>query len=160
MSKKKFAEGLDELFNDLQAETHTWGHATDTPVRERKTGSKNFMDDLDELFHDALVDSPDSLLETEQPAAASTPPTKSKSTTRYRAPMSGLDTLIRQTVDVQELDAEEQSGKKRLTVAIDREKLLKIKTIARLENAYLKDLMVQLIDEYIREYTTEKGIDL
>ncbi|MCB0530766.1 MAG: hypothetical protein H6574_11060 [Lewinellaceae bacterium] len=159
MSKKKFAEGLDELFNDLPADTHTWGHATDAPVRERKTGSKNFMDDLDELFHDALVDSPDNLQESEQPAA-STPRTKSKSTGSFRSPMSGLDTLIRQTVDVRELTEDEQSGKKRLTVAIDREKLLKIKTIARLENAYLKDLMVQLIDEYIREYTTEKGIDL
>jgi len=159
MSKKKFAEGLDELFNDQPAENHTWGHATDTPVRERKTGSKNFMHNLDELFHEALVENPDNL-DTEQPAAASTPRTKSKSTSTYRAPMSGLDTLIRQTGDVQELNADELSGKKRLTVAIEKEKLLKIKSIARLENAYLKDIMVQLIDEYIREYSAEKGIDL
>jgi hypothetical protein len=44
-------------------------------------------------------------------------------------------------------------------VAVDKTKLDKLKTIARLENAYMKDILVQLIDEYIREYTKEKGFD-
>lgn len=159
MSKKKFSEGLDELFNDQPAEKDTWGHATDTPVRERKSGTKNFMHDLDELFHEALDEIPDKLPEADQPAA-STPPTKSKSASAYRAPMSGLDALIRQTVDVREITSDEVQGKKRLTVAIDREKLFQLKSIARLENSYLKDVVVELIDEYIREYTNKKGIEL
>ena len=73
---------------------------------------------------------------------------------------NGLDNLIRQTIDLKEITTDETSGKKRLTVAVDRPKLEKLKTIARLENAYLKDLLVQLIDEYIQEYTKEKGVDL
>jgi hypothetical protein len=158
MSKKKFSEGLDELFTDQPAEQYAWEHASDTPVRERKAGSKNFMHDLDELFQDTLQESLDKA-ETDTPAA-SIPPTKSKSASSYRAPMSGLDSLFRQTIDVREMNADEKSGKKRLTVAIDKEKLLKIKTIAKLENAYLKDIMVQLIDAYIQEYIEEKGIDL
>jgi hypothetical protein len=43
---------------------------------------------------------------------------------------------------------------------VDRSKLDKLKIIARLENSYLKDLLVNLIDGYIVEYTQQKGIDL
>jgi hypothetical protein len=73
---------------------------------------------------------------------------------------NGLDNLIRQTIDVKEITTDEESGKKRLTVAVDRPTLEKLKAIARLENSHLKDLLVQLIDEYIQEYTTEKGVEL
>jgi hypothetical protein len=43
---------------------------------------------------------------------------------------------------------------------VDRTKLEQLKTIARLENSFLKDLLVDLIDEYITEYTQEKGLEL
>ncbi|TNE49787.1 MAG: hypothetical protein EP344_17900 [Bacteroidetes bacterium] len=157
MSKKKFSEGLDDLFKDLPAEDDAWGHASDTPVRERKASSKNFMHDLDELFHQAL-DEPE--MPEQAPPAAATPSTKSKASPSYRAPMSGLDSLIRQTIDVREIQSDEAGGKKRLTVAINREKLQQLKTIARIEHAYLKDIVLQVIDEYIEKYTQEKGIDL
>ena len=157
MAKKKFSEGLDDLFSNEATEQQPWGHASDSPARERKSGSKTFMDDLDELFHEALDESLRKL--DVEPSAAATTSTKSKSTGAYRAPLSGLDALIRQTVDIQEIAADESSGKKRLTVAIDGEKLQQLKAIARLENAYLKDVVVQLIDEYIREYSDGKGVD-
>lgn len=158
MSKKKFSEGLDELLSDQSIETSTdWGYASDSPTRERKTGSKNFMDDLDDLFHQAL-DERFEQLEAEPPTA-STPRTKSKSTIAQRSSMSGLDGLIRQTIDIQEITADEASGKKRVTVAIEKAKLLQLKTIARIENAYLKDIMVQLIDEYLEKYQANKGTD-
>ncbi|MBL7775583.1 MAG: hypothetical protein JNK89_06240 [Saprospiraceae bacterium] len=151
MSKKKFSEGLDDLLNDQQPTHHeAWGHATDTPARERKTGNKNFMDDLDDLFHEAFDDRSDLLDIDVQPAAA-TPSAKSKSAEAQRAPLGGLDALIRQTVDLRELDSDEASGKKRLTVVIDKAKLLQLKTIARLEHTYLKDILVQLIDEYLEQ---------
>ena len=158
MSKKKFSEGLDDLFRDQHAGEGLWGHAPDTPVRERKAAHKNFMHDLDVLLQEALEESMDKLDADTGLPAASTPRTKSK-TSADAYSMSGLDALIRQTIDVQELHTDEETGKKRLTVAVDKTKLEKLKAIARLENAYLKDILVQLIDEYIREYTKEKGID-
>ena len=85
---------------------------------------------------------------------------KTKSTEQHTESHSGLDALIRQTIDIQALEKEEQSGIKRLTVAVDRSKLEKLKTIARMENAYLKDLLVGLIDEYIEEYKQQKGLKL
>ena len=68
--------------------------------------------------------------------------------------------LIRQTIDVQDLSTDETTGKKRLTVAVDRPKLEKLKAIAKLENAFLKDLLVSLIDDYIEEYTQGKDASL
>ncbi|MBK6929617.1 MAG: hypothetical protein IPH12_01680 [Saprospirales bacterium] len=158
MSKKKFSEGLDDLFKDQTAEAHGWGQAGDTPARERRAVSKNFMHDLDVLLQEAMDESLEKI-ESDLPAAAQ-PKTKSKSALPYRTPMSGLDTLIRQTIDVRELETDEETGKKRLTVAVDKTKLEKLKVIARLENAYLKDIMVQLIDEYIQQYTRQKGVDV
>jgi hypothetical protein len=157
MSKKKFSEGLDDLFSNEPAVESQWAYATtDAPVRERRASNKNFMDDLDELFSQAMderFDQPDP-----EPPTASTSSTKSKSLAAQRAPLSGLDALIRQTIDVQEINFDEASGKKRLTVAIDKTKLLQLKNIARIENSYLKDIMIQLIDEYLQEYQAKKGL--
>lgn len=164
MSKKRFSEGLDDLFSD----THS-GHGAlfgggDTVAArppERKSAHKNFMSDLDALLHEALEESLEKY-EANQPDSA-TPSGKSKTATGAsvsRNQVSGLDALIRQTIDVQEITTDENSGKKRLTVAVDKSKLDKFKTIARLENAYMKDLLVSLIDGYIEEYTNQKGIDL
>lgn len=163
MGKKRFSEGLDDLFNDTHA-----GHgdlfgadATVATAPERKSAHKNFMADLDSLLQEALEESLERY-EANQPDTT-TPSGKSKATgtnISYRAPMTGLDALIRQTIDVQEIASDEASGKKRLTVTVDRTKLDKLKAIARLENAYMKDLLVHLIDAYIEEYTQQKGLNL
>jgi hypothetical protein len=155
MSKKKFSEGLDDLFKDLPSEAEAWAHAGDTPVRERRAAHKNFMHDLDVLLQEAMDDAFEQV-ESDPPTSVSS--SKSKSAATYRSPVSGLDALIRQTVDFQDLGMDEETGKKRLTVTVDKTKLEKLKSIARLENAYMKDILVRLIDEYIQEYAREKGI--
>lgn len=161
MSKKKFSEGLDDLFSDTHA-GHGDPFGTDTVTaraQERKSGHKNFMSDLDALLQEALEESLEKY-DANQPDTT-TPSGKSKSGSgAYRPAVSGLDALIRQTIDIQEVMTDETSGKKRLTVAVDKAKLEKLKTIARLENAYMKDLLVSLIDEYIEAYRQQKGIEL
>lgn len=163
MSKKRFSEGLDDLFSDAHTGQENLLSA-DTAVAhppERKSAHKNFMADLDSLLQEALEESIERY-DANQPDTT-TPSGKTKATAAgisYRAPLTGLDALIRQTIDVQEISTDETSGKKRLTVTVDRAKLEKLKTIARLENSYMKDLLVQLIDEYIEEYTQQKGLDI
>ena len=162
MGKKRFSEGLDDLFSDRHADEYS-GHAAAMPEmpRERKHAHKNFASGLDSLLQEALEESLEKF-EANQPDSV-TQSGKSKAGTSdiSRAPLrSGLDALIRQTIDVQEIVTDEQSGKKRLTVAVDRTKLEKLKVIARLENAYLKDLLVTLIDGYIEEYAQQKGFEL
>jgi len=166
MSKKRFSEGLDDLFSSSHA-----GHgeafggamvlsAPQSPS-ERRSSHKSFATDLDALLQEALDESLERYESTQPDSVSASSKTKASSDT-HRTPMrsSGLDTLIRQTIDVQEFSSDENSGKKRLTVAVDRPKLEKLKAIARLENSYLKDLLVTLIDEYIEEYVQEKGVEL
>lgn len=163
MSKKKFSEGLDDLFSDTHAGHGDFygGDAVATRAQERRPAHKNFMSGLDALLQEALEESLEKYEAGQQDASAPSGKSKSGSTaSAYRAPVSGLDALIRQTVDIQDITTDEVSGKKRLTVAVDKTKLEKLKAIARLENAFMKDLLVSLIDEYIEEYRQQKGIEL
>ncbi len=165
MSKKRFSEGLDDLFSSSHASHgELFGNATimsSPAVSDRKSSHKSFMTDLDLLLQDALDESLERLEANQPDSVSASAKTKANNPETLRAPMrSGLDTLIRQTIDVQDISIDEQSGKKRLTVAVDRPKLEKLKAIARLENSFLKDLLVTLIDEYIEEYTQEKGVEL
>jgi hypothetical protein len=165
MSKKRFSSGLDDLFSDFH-ESSVGGAISEISVRttttERKAPSiKSFSSDLDALLQDALEESIHKYeARSTEKALNSKSKSKTKSTEQHTESHSGLDALIRQTIDIQALEKEEQSGIKRLTVAVDRSKLEKLKTIARMENAYLKDLLVGLIDEYIEEYKQQKGLNL
>ncbi|MEI6410292.1 MAG: hypothetical protein WCR52_12970 [Bacteroidota bacterium] len=155
MSKKKFSQGLDDLFQDVESGQDVAHPAASTPA-ERKVAHKNFMSDLDALLQEALEES------LEKYESKSTGSNKNRISAEQQPArrMTGLDSLIRQTIDVQEVTSDEILGKKRLTVAVDRTQLDKLKLIARLENAYLKDLLVGVIDEYINDYKQQKGIEL
>ena len=62
MSKKRFSEGLDDLFSDSKASVGgLFGNDTvvAAPVSERRGGHKNFMSDLDNLLQEALEESLD-----------------------------------------------------------------------------------------------------
>ena len=130
------------------------------PATERRGGHKNFMSDLDSLLQEALEESLDKY-ETNR-SDNTIPSNKSKSSARESGAElpHGLDALIRQTIDVQDIITDENTGKRRLTVAVDKTKIDKLKTIARLENAFMKDLLVTLIDEYIEEYAKQRKLEL
>lgn len=162
MSKKKFSDGLDDLLNDHYSEQILIEsrHASDVGPGaariERKTHSKNFISDLDTLLQDALDESREK--QESRQSDVNTAGKSKASNTAYRAPLTGLDALIRQTIDVREITTDEATGKKRVTVAVEKQKLEKLKSIARMENAFMKDILVQLIDEYIQVYQKNKGL--
>lgn len=168
MSKKRFSEGLDDLFNNSHGSHgelfgNTMVLTAPAGSGERKASThKSFMTDLDALLQEALDESLERFEANQPDSVTASSKSKATNTEAFRAPMrsTGLDNLIRQTIDVQDLSTDETTGKKRLTVAVDRPKLEKLKAIAKLENAFLKDLLVSLIDEYIEEYTHQKGVDL
>ena len=165
MAKKRFSDGLDDLFSDSSHDTLDMvdsGGMAEFTVRQgsdRKTTSKSFAHDLDALLQEAMAESLDHFESVSEDRNALSGKSKSTATSSIRASNSGIDALIRQTIDVQEFSQEAETGLKRLTVAVDRSKLEQLKAIARLENAYLKDLLVGLIDEYIHEYKSEKGLN-
>lgn len=156
MSKKKFSSGLDELFAELAENPAVSEVTLKTETTRSGRNLKSFTSDLEAVMNTDLSDDASA-----SPDRSTAPNPKSKSKQAGLSGMpTGLDALIRQTIDIQDLEKEEQRGIRRLTVAVDREKLEKLKAIARMENAYLKDLLLELIDDYISEYADQKGLPL
>lgn len=162
MSKKKFTDGLESLFGNTSEEN--FGSAgllldeepkTKTTARRRGNSRKNFTTDLDSLLEDALKET---IIEQKQQAGKHLE-NKSKSIQniqRNRKPLSGLDALIRRTVEGSTIEIS-NDAKKRVTFVFEKQKLEKLKRIARIEKAYLKDILSQIVSEYIHEYEGQKG---
>ena len=172
MSKKNFSDGIDSLFNNIEEKPQEEMQASteagvEVEAKKRTSSRKNFITDLDFLLQEALDDIDTGKQDygyasSGRPSGKQAAPGKSKSQsadkpTGHRAPVSGLDALIRQTVKFEE---NTDNDTKRFTVVVDKEMLKKLKTIARMENQFLKDIMTELIDQYIQEYTDKKGVDI
>ena len=169
MSKKKFTDGLESLFSsDSNAEVGRRGTSFLNPSageaasgekkKQRSSSRKNFTTDLDTLLEEALQESfEEQMAKREQEKAADKAASEGHHLNQQRRPASGLDMLIRRTVETGQVEEDRKKGKKRLTVTFDKEKIQKLKKIARLEKAYLKDILGKLVEEYIDEYEKEKG---
>lgn len=171
MSKKKFTDGLESVFSvndhrDVAGRgTSFLGEAFSPEAKKeeqqhearKSPARKTFTTDLDSLLEEALQES--FREQTRQPAAAETKAQVFHQQTHRRRPLSGLDMLIRRTVEAGaiEIDNDETTGIKRLTVNFDREKLEKLKRIARMEKAYLKDILGDIVGDYIRKYESKRG---
>lgn len=159
MSKKKFTEGMESLFNDEALEKEEQKSASSvrkvsTALQEEKRspGGKNFTDDLQSFLQTAFDESYERQIEKRKTEDYSADIKKRRS-----KPMSGLDALIRATVEPSSRVDAKSKAVRRMTVAFDEEKLSKLKRIARLEKAYLRDIIDRIVAEYIEEYESEKG---
>ena len=156
MAKKRFTDNLESLFGD-SAEKKTPSLFPDEQItvevrtqadRSDQKGNKRFAQKLDaflaESFEEANADSDDD-------EGKPTPqPTQRPRLGRRRG--SGLDILIRNTTTTAPTHEEiPEPNTKRLTVVIDKEQLQQLKEIARKENRYLKDIIGDLVDEYIQQ---------
>ena len=123
----------------------------------RRPGSrKNFTTDLDSLLEEAMQESFEEKIHIEkQEEPGQKEAQVFHQQAHRRRPMGGLDMLIRRTVEKSAIE-EDESGTKRLTVTFDKDKLNKLKKIARLERAYLKDILGEIIEEFIVRYEKEK----
>ena len=176
MSKKRFTDGLESIFGEVHEETFdrgllvekkkakAAGHAeskskSKSPVSKKRSSRKNFTTDLDSLFDGSglseIVD--EKLKERAAPRKNLKGKTKSmEHTKRVRKPLSGLDALIRQTLETGSLSYD-PTAKKRVSFTCEKAKLDKLKRIARQEKAYLKDILGDIVASFISEYETKKG---
>lgn len=167
MSKKRFTSGLDTLFEQTN-EGHGQVSASrnvaslqntegDTHlVASKKIGSKNFTSDLDALFNEAFTEVVEEKIEKmrrESGLSANDPFGEQEK--RFKASLSGLDALIRSTVD-QSLAGLEHAPVKRLTIMFENQKIEKLKNIAKLEKAFVKDLVSGVLNEFIENYDKRK----
>lgn len=164
MAKKKFTDGLESLFLDAREDSLSkqspllleTGQGTEAQKRRVKSSSgKHFSDELELFFQESLRES----LENELSATSSQPDQSMKSARSRRSsrPKDGLDALIRRTIETSEIDLNYDETKKRVAFTFDKDKLEKLKQIARLEKAFLKDIIAKVVAEYIREYEKKAG---
>jgi len=161
VSKKKFKAGLESLFGDTGVDDQLPGirpllveeeaqESRDSTRRNRpkKRSSKNFTSDLEGLFHSALDK------EFKEPAKtsslASGRDTKVKK--RRERPVIGIDALIRRTSAENREEFKSSSPlKKRVTFSLEKKKIEKLKVIAKSKKAYLKDIVDDIISQYLDE---------
>lgn len=181
MSKKTLKDGLESLFGmppaSVEEETAFMGDNVlpegkqskknasrkASPRRSRSgNNNKSFTADLESLFQTVVKES---VAEEKKKAARQKQRTIGTSqlemgaNERTRRPMGGLDSLIRQTVEPNKEEIQRAvvpKEKKRVTFVFDKKKLLKLKTIAKLEKAYLKDIIGGLISGYLEEYDIDQ----
>ena len=160
MSKKKFKAGLESLFGDTGADDQLPGirpllveeearESLDTTRRKRpkKRSSKNFTSDLEGLFHSALDEYKEP---TQKSAQTGRRDTKVKK--RSQRPVIGIDALIRRTsMENREDFAVSSPLKKRVTFSLEKKKIEKLKHIAKSKKAYLKDVMDDIISQYLEK---------
>lgn len=171
MSKKRFTDGMDILFNGAQDNVLESGNqllsgektkhktpksasivnAVEEDGSIKKSTGKRFSDDLQSFLMEAFEESFER--QTQQQSLESSTVELKK---RSQKPMSGLDALIRTTIDPKiQVDSAQQL--RRLTVAFDEQKLEKLKTIARIEKTYLRDIIDEIVADFIQEYEQKRG---
>jgi len=152
LAKKRFTSDLDNLFDAPEEQTDDAlslfpGSASSTRSKKtEKKNSKGFAAKLDAFLADAFEAAEEQ--ETQEKKAIKT----AKKTVRKKPRrLTGLDLLIRQTTDKPPQKKMNLAEKRRLTLAFDKTQLAELKKIAEKEGVFLKDLINQLIDRYLKE---------
>ncbi len=162
MSKKKFTTGLESLFESStesferdsvalaeKRQAKKAGKKKKKSSKQKSKGGKNFTSDLESLFGEVVSENMDEIKEKDAARPSST-----RTRIRKRA-VSGLDSLIRQTIQLKEIETVNSKGKtetKRITFSLNKSTLMRFKEIAREEHSYLKDILGKLIKEYVDEH--------
>lgn len=162
MAKKNFNKGLEDIFINPDGETNTsvldeaqedQAHSSEPESthsktkKKKKSYRKNFTYDLNSLLDDAMAETRDMELSEDRESK------KTHSPKRHikKVPLTGINALIRRTVDI-DYEEERRRETKRVTFICEREKINQLKKIAKNEKTYLKDILIGLIDQYLKNY--------
>ncbi len=160
MGRKKLVEDFGTLFGDDDAGILSEDSVllsgkkrSAAPKRHEPKGrvshGKNFASDLESFLEETFEESFETHLQAEQNAAEVEAQIKKRS----RRPPGGLDALIRSTVEPSSIEMHELPTR-RVTLVFDKNKLDKLKTIARVERTYLKDIIDDIVEDFLRTYET------
>jgi hypothetical protein len=156
VTNKGFKEGLESLLaeawrEDFQEKTSLFvTNGTSSKRNVKTSGGKHFSDNLNSLLEEALresiIEQTQSFKEEEQLEIRP----------RTNRPTTGLDNLIRSTVETSRIEIN-NGNIRRVTFVFEEEKIEKLKTIARIEKSYLKNIIDDIVSEYINSYEQKKG---
>lgn|GEM_PF-389082 len=171
MAKKNFSADMNNYFLksneevkqvDATEQIVTRGSAATavaTAPLLRKTHNKTFTSDLDSLFKDAFTEAVEEKIETLKRKSGFDAPSIFQDSESTPSRLSGLDALIRSTVNASLAELHHQSIK-RLTIIVENQKAEKLKSIAKLEKSFVKDLLSSVVNEYIDKYEAQFGKSL
>lgn len=172
MSKKKFSSGLDSLFETKEEQremiqnnsadqkglstslTEDKNAVSSTVIR--RATSKNFTSDLDSLFHEAFTEAVEEKVGKLRRMAGINDPFEEDKPRSYKQPLSGLDALIRSTIDTS-LAGLDHAAIKRLTIMVESQKIDKLKSIAKMERSFVKDIVSSILTDFINDYEKRTG---
>lgn len=148
MAKKKFSDGLDTLFGDsLDNEKNQSSKTSAKKKTKRNSSRKSFTGNLELLFQEVLE-------ESVHEKTAELKANKSTKSKRKTPVATGLDALIKSTIEGSSFS---ESDKKRITFTFDADKVKKLRSIAKLERARIKDIVNELVSEYIDKYDDDNS---
>jgi hypothetical protein len=158
MSKKKFSDGLDSIFSDIHEEVMATTYVLrDSPkadaeernVKMERKGGKNFSSNMDDVIMKSFVTNNENQNKEED----------DNSNIRYshvkkqRTPLTGIDGLFSRSIEYGDLD---NDVKKRIVLILENQKVDKLKAIAKKEQLFLKDIIVQSVSSFIENYDRRK----
>jgi len=120
--------------------------------KRRSSSAKDFTDDLQSFLQEAFQESFEKQMAQESKPLSSDLEIKKRS----KKPVGGLDALIRNTIEPEKVELKGNSIKQ-LTLTFDEEKIQKLKKIARTQKKYLRKVINDIVEDYIKEYEQQKG---
>ena len=156
MGKKKFTTKLDSLFDASESKeevivvrekaSRVEDKSAARPARRSSfQGRKRFTSDLDSLFETVLTAEKE---EREKPV-------KEEGRRRRSRTVRGLNALIRKTSDPDLVIEEDDS--RRVTFSYKRSSYRKIKKIAAAKGAFLREVIGEVLDDFIKSYEKDNG---
>ncbi|PHN03255.1 hypothetical protein [Flavilitoribacter nigricans] len=162
MAKKRFTDNFESLFGDPIEDTQSQEQATTSDqgapeadetadADKKKISGKDFTDSLQSFLSETFEESFErQMAEVKKQEPAEKPK-------RPKRRRSSLDMLIRNTVEPSKIEIEGEAPKRRrITLTFEPQKLEKLRNIARVERAMLKDIINDIVGEYIQKYETGK----
>lgn len=166
MAKKRFTDGLESLMGESSGSKAQvkelllfpeLANDPPPPKYEKRPAQKGFAAELQSFLTEAFEESFEaqmSLLERDmdsshqQQAASSSKP--------VRRPPTGLDALIRSTIEPETMTVQEYPTR-RIVLTFDEEKIEKLQKIAQVKKTVLKDMISEIVSNFIRTYEKKKG---
>lgn len=145
------------MFADISGTTPESAQQTPASKKE-KTGKKQAGKDFSSDLHAFLQDAFEESFEEKMNQGKQVPRKQPASKSRPRPSRSGLDALIRNTLEPNTMRIDPHATR-RLVVTFKEEQLDKLKYIARREKTFLKKIINEIVEEYIQHYEKKREDD-
>lgn len=155
MGKKHFNGDFDKLFGvseEVQEEKEVVSKNPVKPVEQPAQSSKSFQGDLHSFLQSTFEEAFNEQLAARQQGDI---PLSKKG-----KPMGGLDSLIRSTIDPDSIRISRNEGGgslRRISLAFKERQIEKLRKIANLKRAMLKDVIYDVVEEYLKEFEKKQG---